>query len=89
MWGNLKCGSIIQFRAMLVYTQCRKRWQHGRVLQVAGFGGKLYDGSTKTKQMYDGQGVYVGAARIGEYIDRGDRFYIGGGRMNHIEVFDS
>lgn len=61
----------------------------GEFFKLPGFGGKVYDDSTKTKQMYDGQGVDVVAARIGEYIDRVDKFYIGGSHMNHIEVFDS
>ncbi|MDO7902973.1 polymorphic toxin-type HINT domain-containing protein [Pseudomonas sp. K13] len=61
----------------------------GEFFKLPGFGGKVYEGSTKTKQIYDGQSVYMATANIGEYIARGDKFYLDGSHMNHIEVFDS
>ncbi|WP_218281292.1 hypothetical protein [Pseudomonas sp. 2848] len=61
----------------------------GEFFKLPGFGAKVYDGSTKTKQIYDGQSVYVANVSIGENIDRGDKFYLDGSYMNHIEVFDS
>ncbi len=53
---------------------------------ISGVGGKVYESSTKTKQIHDGQSVYVATASIGEYADKVDKFYLDGNHMNHLIV---
>ncbi|MDR0209572.1 MAG: hypothetical protein LBJ33_10455 [Pseudomonas putida] len=60
----------------------------GEFFAQPGFGTEVKTLSRKTKQVYDGQSVYEASSDIGEYIQRGDRFYLDGAHKNHLEVFN-
>ncbi|MFY2819647.1 VENN motif pre-toxin domain-containing protein [Achromobacter xylosoxidans] len=57
-------------------------------LEQPGFGSEIKDASRKTSQHYHGQAVYQADRRIGNNIRKGDKFYLDGTHMDHIEVFD-
>ncbi|MCG2596946.1 MAG: hemagglutinin repeat-containing protein [Achromobacter sp.] len=57
-------------------------------LERPGFGSEIKNGSRKTSQQYHGQTVYQADRRIGNNIKKGDKFYLDGKHMDHIEVFD-
>nr|WP_275253746.1 hemagglutinin repeat-containing protein [Achromobacter xylosoxidans] len=57
-------------------------------LERPGFGSEIKDASRKTSQHYHGQTVYQADRRIGNNIRKGDKFYLDGTHMDHIEVFD-
>ncbi|MCA6221229.1 hypothetical protein KZ793_11915 [Photorhabdus sp. UCH-936] len=48
----------------------------------------MKDGSNKTSQIYQGQSVYQVKDDIGGMITKGDKYYLDGSHMNHLEVFD-
>ncbi|WP_240042251.1 DUF637 domain-containing protein [Photorhabdus khanii] len=58
-------------------------------LKQPGFGGNLKDNSRKTSRIYDGQSIYQASNDMGQYIRKGDQFYLDGKHKNHLEVFDS
>ncbi|MGV3347102.1 VENN motif pre-toxin domain-containing protein, partial [Enterobacteriaceae bacterium LUAb1] len=60
----------------------------GEFFKQAGFGSQMKEKAQKTSQMYDGQSVYQAKGEIGDYIVRGDKYYLDGLHKNHIEVFD-
>ena len=55
----------------------------------SGFGTELKDLSKKTSKQYQGQSVYKADKPVGDYIKRGDQFYLDAKHKDHIEVFDS
>lgn len=57
-------------------------------LKQPGFGNQLKNMSQKSSQQYQGQSVYKAQGEIGDYIKKGDQFYLDGQHKNHIEVFD-
>ncbi|NRF50264.1 hypothetical protein HRF68_22055, partial [Pseudomonas stutzeri] len=59
------------------------------LMRQSGFGAQIGAGSQKTRQIYQGQSVYQAKGAIGEYISKGDRFYLDALHKNHIEVFDA
>lgn len=61
----------------------------GEFLKQPGLGAQVSAFAQKTKQIYQGQSVYQASSPIGDYIAKGDRFYLDGMHKNHLEVFDS
>lgn len=57
-------------------------------LKQPGFGSQIKDTAQKSSQQYQGQSVYKATNDIGEYIKKGDQFYLDGQHKNHLEVFD-
>ena len=60
----------------------------GEFFKQPGFGSQMKDKAQKTSQMYDGQSIDQAKGSIGEYIVKGDKYYLDGLHKNHIEVFD-
>lgn len=54
-----------------------------------GFGSEIKEISKKTSKQYQGQSVYKADKPIGDYIKRGDQFYLDAKHKDHIELFDS
>lgn len=48
----------------------------------------MKDKPTKTSKQYQGQSIYDADKSIGDFINKGDQFYLDGQHKNHIEVFD-
>ncbi|MGJ0481060.1 hemagglutinin repeat-containing protein [Pantoea agglomerans] len=61
----------------------------GEFFKQSGFGSELKDLSKKTSKQYQGQSVYKAENSVGDYIKRGDQFYLDAKHRDHIEVFDS
>ncbi|KER04457.1 hypothetical protein MEG1DRAFT_01003, partial [Photorhabdus temperata subsp. temperata Meg1] len=61
----------------------------GEFFRQSGFGSQMKNNARKTNQIYDGQSVYQVKGDVGEYISKGDKYYLDGMHKNHIEVFDS
>ncbi|WP_242675385.1 hemagglutinin repeat-containing protein [Phytopseudomonas dryadis] len=61
----------------------------GEFLKQPGLGSQVNTSAQKTKQIYQGQSVYQVTSPIGDYLAKGDRFYLDGMHKNHLEVFDS
>ncbi|WP_447766162.1 hemolysin BL-binding protein, partial [Enterobacter asburiae] len=57
-------------------------------LKQPGFGSDVKNTAQKSSQQYQGQSVYKATGDIGDYIKKGDQFYLDGQHKNHIEVFD-
>nr|WP_255519988.1 VENN motif pre-toxin domain-containing protein [Serratia sp. PAMC26656] len=57
-------------------------------LKQPGFGSQIKNTTQKSSQQYQGQSVYKATGDIGEYIKKGDQFYLDGQHKNHLEVFD-
>ncbi len=60
----------------------------GEFFGQQGFGSQMKDNSQKTNQIYDGQSIYQAKSDTGDYIIKGDKYYLDGLHKNHIEVFD-
>jgi filamentous hemagglutinin len=60
----------------------------GEFFGQAGFGSEMKGSSQKTTQIYQGQSVYQASGKVGEYIKKGDKYYLDGSHKNHLEVFD-
>ncbi|MBW3804769.1 hypothetical protein GL273_02865 [Aeromonas jandaei] len=60
----------------------------GEFFKNSGFGGQIKNTTQKSNQQYQGQSVYKATDDIGEYIKKGDQFYLDGQHKNHLEVFD-
>jgi len=60
----------------------------GEFLKQPGFGNIVKDNTQKTNQQYQGQSIYKATDKIGDYIKKGDQFYLDGLHKDHIEVFD-
>jgi filamentous hemagglutinin len=61
----------------------------GEFFKQPGFGSQMNDSGRKTSQIYQGQSVYQAKDSVGEYIAKGDKYYLDGAHKNHLEVFDS
>ncbi|WP_256562825.1 hemagglutinin repeat-containing protein, partial [Pseudomonas sp. PA1(2017)] len=61
----------------------------GEFLKQPGLGSQINTSAQKTKQIYQGQSVYQANSSIGDYLVKGDKFYLDGMHKNHLEVFDS
>lgn len=60
----------------------------GEFLKQPGFGSTVKDNTQKTNQQYQGQTIYKATDNVGNYIKKGDQFYLDGLHKDHIEVFD-
>lgn len=58
-------------------------------LKQSGFGSEIKRTAQKSSQQYQGQSVYKATGDVGEYIKKGDQFYLDGQHKNHLEVFNS
>ncbi|MCP2002711.1 UNVERIFIED_ORG: filamentous hemagglutinin [Buttiauxella agrestis ATCC 33320] len=61
----------------------------GEFFKQTGFGSEMNNNARKTSQMYQGQSVYQAKDNVGDYIAKGDKYYLDGSHKNHLEVFDS
>lgn len=61
----------------------------GEFFNQSGFGSQMNDNARKTSQIYQGQSVYQAKGTVGDYIAKGDKYYLDGAHKNHLEVFDS
>ncbi|MDU4093333.1 MAG: hemagglutinin repeat-containing protein, partial [Pantoea sp.] len=61
----------------------------GEFFKQPGFGSQMNDNGRKTSQIYQGQSVYQAKDAVGDYIAKGDKYYLDGAHKNHLEVFDS
>nr|WP_226888532.1 hemolysin BL-binding protein [Pectobacterium aquaticum] len=58
------------------------------LLRQPGFGSEIKSSAQKSSQQYQGQSVYKATGDVGEYIKKGDQFYLDGQHKDHLEVFD-
>ncbi|MFP1727458.1 hemagglutinin repeat-containing protein [Lonsdalea quercina] len=58
------------------------------LLRQPGFGSEIKNSAQKSSQQYQGQSVYKATGDVGEYIKKGDQFYLDGQHKDHLEVFD-
>lgn len=61
----------------------------GEFFKQSGFGSEIKELSKKTSKKYQGQAVYKANESVGDYIKKGDQFYLDAKHKDHIEVFDS
>ena len=61
----------------------------GEFFKQPGFGSQMKDNAQKTSQIFQGQSVYQAKKPVGDYIAKGDKYYLDGLHKDHIEVFDS
>jgi filamentous hemagglutinin len=61
----------------------------GEFFKQSGFGSEIKELSKKTSKQYQGQAVYKANKSVGDYIKKGDQFYLDAKHKDHIEVFDS
>ncbi|MEI7377457.1 VENN motif pre-toxin domain-containing protein, partial [Dickeya chrysanthemi] len=61
----------------------------GEFFKQPGFGETAKDNSQKTSQIFQGQSVYQAKKPVGDYIVKGEKYYLDGAHKNHVEVFDS
>lgn len=61
----------------------------GEFFNQSGFGSQMNDNARKTSQIYQGQSVYQAKGTVGDYIAKGDKYYLDGAHKNHLEVFNS
>jgi filamentous hemagglutinin len=61
----------------------------GEFFKQPGFGNQMKDTAQKTSQIFQGQNVYQAKKPVGDYIAKGDKYYLDGLHKDHIEVFDS
>lgn len=61
----------------------------GEFFNQSGFGSQMNDNARKTSQIYQGQSVYQVKGTVGDYIAKGDKYYLDGAHKNHLEVFNS
>ncbi|WP_312773192.1 hemagglutinin repeat-containing protein [Atlantibacter hermannii] len=61
----------------------------GEFFKQPGFGSQMKDNTQKTSQIFQGQSVYQAKKPVGDYIAKGDKYYLDGLHKDHIEVFDS
>ncbi|WP_238981777.1 hypothetical protein [[Enterobacter] lignolyticus] len=60
----------------------------GEFFKQSGFGTDIKDNAQKSSQQYQGQSVYKATDDVGDYIRKGDQFYLDGQHKDHLEVFD-
>ncbi|WP_264627236.1 DUF637 domain-containing protein [Candidatus Symbiopectobacterium sp. NZEC135] len=60
----------------------------GEFFKQPGFGSQVKELSSKTSKKFQGQSVYKAENSIGDFIKKGDQFYLDARHRNHIEVFD-
>ena len=60
----------------------------GELLNQPGFGSDIKGNTQKSSQQYQGQSVYKATGDVGDYINKGDQFYLDGQHKDHLEVFD-
>ena len=60
----------------------------GEFFKQPGFGSQIKNMTQKSNQQYQGQSVYKATDDVGQYIKKGDQFYLDGQHKNHLEVFD-
>ncbi|NIE69475.1 hemagglutinin repeat-containing protein [Pantoea sp. Acro-807] len=61
----------------------------GEFFKQSGFGSQMKESAQKTSQIFQGQSVYQAKGAVGDYIAKGDKYYLDGLHKDHIEVFDS
>lgn len=61
----------------------------GEFFKQSGFGSQMKESAQKTNQLFQGQSVYQAKGSVGDYIAKGDKYYLDGLHKDHIEVFDS
>lgn len=61
----------------------------GEFFKKPGFGSEIKDISKKTSKQYQGQSVYQANKPVGDYIQKGDPFYLAAKHKDHIEVINS
>ncbi len=61
----------------------------GEFFKQPGFGSHMKDNAQNTSQIFQGQSVYQAKKPVGDYIAKGDKYYLDGLHKDHIEIFDS
>ncbi|WP_447737424.1 two-partner secretion domain-containing protein [Aeromonas veronii] len=61
----------------------------GEFFKQPGFGSQMKEHAHKTSQIFQGQSIYQAKKPVGDYIAKGDKYYLDGLHKDHIEVFDS
>ncbi|CNM05669.1 TPA: hypothetical protein ACPZLQ_003215 [Yersinia enterocolitica] len=59
----------------------------GEFFKQPGFGSQMNDSGRKTSQIYQGQSVYQARDSVGEYIAKGDKYYLDGAHKNYLDGF--
>lgn len=61
----------------------------GEFFKQSGFGSQMKESAQNTSQLFQRQSVYQAQGPVGDYIAKGDKYYLDGLHKDHIEVFDS
>ncbi|MGP2518170.1 hemagglutinin repeat-containing protein, partial [Yersinia sp. 2545 StPb PI] len=87
--GGMLAGILLPNKKVPYVPNAGAVGNMGEFFKQAGFGSLTKDSSQKTSQIYQGQSVYQAKDSVGEYIAKGDKYYLDGAHKNHLEVFDS
>ncbi|WP_249357578.1 hypothetical protein [Citrobacter sp. wls619] len=61
----------------------------GEFFKQSGFGSQMKESAQNTSQLFQRQSVYQAQGPVGDYIAKGDKYYLDGLHKYHIEVFDN
>ncbi|MEB7586619.1 hypothetical protein NGC36_15205 [Serratia rubidaea] len=87
--GGMLAGIILPGKKIPYTTNAGAVGNMGEFFKQPGFGSEIKEVSKKTSKQYQGQSVYKADKPIGDFIKRGDQFYLDAKHKDHIEVFDS
>ncbi len=87
--GGLVAGIILPGKKVPHIPNAGAVGNMSEFLKQPGFGSEIKEISKKTSKQYQGQSVYQANKPVGDYIQKGDQFYLDAKHKDHIEVFDS
>ncbi|CAI0889464.1 hemagglutinin repeat-containing protein [Serratia entomophila] len=87
--GGLVAGIILPGKKVPHTPNAGAVGNMSEFLKQPGFGSEIKELSKKTSKQYQGQSVYQANKPVGDYIQKGDQFYLDAKHKDHIEVFDS
>ncbi|EAT7400566.1 hemagglutinin, partial [Salmonella enterica] len=87
--GGLLAGIILPGKKVPHTPNAAAVGNMGEFFKQSGFGRQMKESAQKTSQLFQGQSVYQAKGPVGDYIAKGDKYYLDGLHKDHIEVFDS
>lgn len=87
--GGLVAGIILPGKKVPHTPNAGAVGNMSEFLKQPGFCSEIKELSKKNSKQYQGQSVYQANKPVGDYIQKGDQFYLDAKHKDHIEVFDS
>ncbi|HDL7092678.1 TPA: VENN motif pre-toxin domain-containing protein [Yersinia enterocolitica] len=87
--GGMLAGLFLPGKKMPYVPNAGAVGNMAEFFKKTGFGSEIKEISKKTSKLYQGQSVYLANKPVGDYIQKGDQFYLDAKHKDHIEVFDS